>query len=90
MFRIGTSLGSVAFASLIADELKATEASGPLAPKPVHVPAKAKNCIFLTMTGGPSHIDTFDPKPKLKDLHLKEFTRSGETKSAMELSLIHI
>ena len=61
MFRIGTSLGSVAFASLIADELKAAEASGPLAPRPVHVPAKAKNCIFLTMTAG-LHIDTFDPK----------------------------
>lgn len=35
------------------------------------------------MEGGPSHIDTFDPKPKLKQLHLKEFTRSGEKQSAM-------
>lgn len=84
MFRIGTSLGSVAFASLLAGDTRATESVGPLAPKPVHIPAKAKNCIFLTMTGGPSHIDTFDPKPALKKLHLQEFTRSGETKSAME------
>ncbi|MEZ6111773.1 MAG: DUF1501 domain-containing protein [Pirellulaceae bacterium] len=36
------------------------------------------------MEGGPSHIDTFDPKPKLTELHLREFTRQGEMKSAME------
>ena len=35
------------------------------------------------MEGGPSHIDTFDPKPKLSELHLKEFDRAGETQSAM-------
>ncbi|MGE3780267.1 MAG: DUF1501 domain-containing protein [Pirellulaceae bacterium] len=58
--------------------------SHPLAPRPPHVAARAKNCIFLTMEGGPSHIDTFDPKPKLRDLHLQEFVRSGEMKSAME------
>jgi hypothetical protein len=40
--------------------------------------------IFLFMEGGPSHIDTFDPKPKLREMHLKEFTRGGEDKSAME------
>ena len=38
----------------------------PLAPKLGHHPAKAKNVIFLFMTGGVSHVDTFDPKPKLK------------------------
>jgi hypothetical protein len=36
------------------------------------------------MEGGPSHVDTFDPKPALEKLHLTEFTRSGEQKSAME------
>ena len=36
------------------------------------------------MEGGPSHIDTFDPKPRLADLHLQEFTREGKMKSAME------
>ena len=36
------------------------------------------------MEGGPSHIDTFDPKPKLEQLHLEEFVRSGRDKSAME------
>ena len=37
----------------------------PLAPKPTHFPAKAKNVIFLFMTGGVSHVDSFDPKPRL-------------------------
>lgn len=48
------------------------------------VPAKAKNCIFLMMEGGPSHIDCFDPKPMLEKFHLKEFVREGKMKSAME------
>ena len=82
---MGTSLGSIAFASLLAEDAKSDEKkTHPLAPKVGHVPAKAKNCIFLMMEGGPSHIDTFDPKPALDKLHLKEFTRSGEQKSAME------
>lgn len=47
-------------------QLAAADADGdPLAPKHPHFPAKAKNIIFLFMTGGVSHIDTFDPKPKL-------------------------
>jgi hypothetical protein len=37
----------------------------PLAPRLPHFPARAKNVIFLFMTGGVSHVDTFDPKPKL-------------------------
>ena len=35
------------------------------------------------MNGGVSHVDTFDPKAKLEELHLKEFNRSGEEQSAM-------
>jgi hypothetical protein len=49
----------------------------------VHHGAKAKRCIFLMMEGGPSHIDTFDPKPELTKRHLQAFTRSGEAESAM-------
>jgi len=40
----------------------------PLAARPPHVPALAKSVIFLFMQGGPSHIDTFDPKPLLARL----------------------
>ena len=42
-------------------------ASGSLAPKPPHFPAKAKRVIFLCMQGGPAHQDTFDYKPKLRE-----------------------
>ena len=34
--------------------------------------------ILLWLEGGPSHIDTFDPKPKLAELHLQKFERSGQ------------
>jgi hypothetical protein len=40
--------------------------SGPLSPRPVHFPAKAKSCIFLMMNGAPSQVDTFDHKPALE------------------------
>jgi hypothetical protein len=43
-----------------------TAAADPLASRPGHYPAKAKRVIFLFMTGGVSHVDTFDPKPRLK------------------------
>jgi len=82
LYSMGASLGSIALTGLNAKA--ASSPVGPLALKKPHLPPKAKNCIFLMMEGGPSHIDTFDPKPALKDLHLQKFTRSGEAKSAME------
>jgi len=39
-----------------------------------HFPAKAKSCIFLYMVGGPSHIDTFDPKPTLQKRNGEDYT----------------
>src|SRR5215471_503208 len=86
LYSLSASIGSVALTSLLAQDLRGATATapGPLAPKPGHFPAKAKACIFLMMEGGPSHIDTFDPKPKLAQLHLQEFMREGKTKSAME------
>ena len=39
--------------------------TNPLAPKPPHFPARAKHVIFLFLNGGPSQVDTFDPKPML-------------------------
>ncbi len=47
--------------SVAADEI----AKQPVGGKPLHFPVKAKHCIFLFMNGGPSQIDTFDPKPAL-------------------------
>ncbi len=84
LYGLGTSLGSIAFSALLAEQTRAEQKENPLAPRDGHFPAKAKNCIFLMMEGGPSHIDTFDPKPALEKVHLKEFVREGEQKSAME------
>src|SRR5438105_13740077 len=53
--------GALGLTSLLAE----TQSKNPLAPKPSHFPAKAKRVIFLFMHGGPSSIDTFDPKPRL-------------------------
>jgi hypothetical protein len=51
----------------LADLARASQAaSNPLAPKATHHPAKAKRIIFLFMRGGPSHMDTFDYKPRLQ------------------------
>ena len=55
----------------MADEARA--ADGVLHAKAPHHAAKANRCIFLLMEGGPSHIDTFDPKPKLEQLHMTRF-----------------
>ena len=44
----------------------------PLAPRAPQFPVKAKRVIFLFMNGGPSHVDTFDPKPQLTKYHGKE------------------
>ncbi len=86
LFGLGATLGTAAFNSLLASENASAAqepAAGPLAPKPAHVEAKAKRCIFLYMEGGPSHIDTFDPKSALAKLHMKEFERQDKFASAM-------
>jgi hypothetical protein len=72
LFGSGMGLGTIALNAIFATEARAASV---LAPKPVHHPAKAKNCIFLLMEGGPSHIDTFDPKPKLEQLHMTRFQK---------------
>lgn len=85
LYGLGLGLGSIALSSLLADDQALSSmGGGPLAPRAGHVASKAKNCIFLMMEGGPSHLDTFDPKPKLDELHLQAFVREGKEKSAME------
>ena len=70
LYGLGASMGSVAFSSLLAKEQ--APLPGPMVPKAPMIPAKAKNVIMLFMEGGPGHMDTFDPKPKLKELHKTE------------------
>jgi hypothetical protein len=65
--------GSLLMSGLVGDML-ASERTDPLAPKKPHYPAKAKSVIFLFMSGGVSHIDSFDPKPKLIADHGKQVT----------------
>ena len=61
--------GGLALASILHEEqARAATVSGPLGPKAPHLPAKAKSVIFLYMAGGPSHLETFDPKPLLNKL----------------------
>src|SRR6185436_19682477 len=74
LYRTSAGLGSLALSALLGRE---EARAGILSPKAPHHPAKAKACIFLMMDGGPSHIDTFDPKPKLNQLHMTEFVRQN-------------
>jgi hypothetical protein len=59
------------FAGLALADLMATDAlaASPLSEKRPHYSVKAKHCVFLFMNGGPSQVDTFDPKPALKKYH---------------------
>lgn len=65
--RSAVGFGSLALASLVGQPSPAIAAGGtdPLAARPPHFAARAKRIIFLFMKGGPSHLDTFDPKPLL-------------------------
>jgi len=70
--RFASGFGMLGLAGLLSQEsqveLNATPgtAANPLALKPPPFSARAKRVIFLFMSGGPSHIDTFDPKPRLQ------------------------
>jgi len=70
--KAGAGFGSLALTYLLGGKtLSADEAAAavnPLAPKKGHYAGKAKSVIFLFMEGGPSALDTFDPKPKLNEL----------------------
>lgn len=60
--------GSIALTSLLASDHAQAEGDNPLSAKPSHFAPKATSVIFLFMSGGPSQIETFDPKPLLNRL----------------------
>ena len=65
-----TGFGMLGLAGLFAEDvalcvLASGAPSDPMAVRPPMLAAKAKRIIFLFMSGGPSHVDTFDPKPRL-------------------------
>jgi hypothetical protein len=103
--RTGTGFGMLGLASMlnttgnVQAAGKGTAKAGsanPLAPRKPHFAPKAKHIIFLFMNGGPSHVDTFDPKPKLKEFEGKKgkggkympspFKFKKEGKSGLEVS----
>lgn len=69
-----SGLGYLMFARLSA---MAADRKSPLAPKPPHFKARAKSVIFLYMHGGPSHVDTFDFKPRLAEKDGKASSKPG-------------
>jgi hypothetical protein len=68
--QVANGFGLLALAGLEADA-RGASALNPLAVRPPHHPARAKRIIFLFMGGGPSQLDLFDPKPRLKTDHGK-------------------
>ncbi|NRB48464.1 MAG: DUF1501 domain-containing protein [Saprospiraceae bacterium] len=86
IYGLGAGIGAIALSSLLGCETSSGTDRiplNPLASKPPMIIPKAKSVIFITLEGGPSHIDTFDPKPALAKYHLSKFERKGEQFSAM-------
>ncbi len=71
--RSALGVGALAFAPLMGQ--RALAQTHPLAPRPTHFTPRAKRAIMIFMTGGVSHVDTFDPKPKLNADHGKELRK---------------
>src|SRR5687768_11996127 len=72
--RVACGFGSVAFAALMAeDQARSSQNSDSTGVRAPHFPPKVRNIIFLYMDGGPSQVDTFDPKPRLAQEHGKPF-----------------
>src|SRR5919198_692357 len=72
LLRCANGFGAVALTALLGDPaygVTPATASDPMVPRPPHHPARARSVIFLFMDGGPSQVDTFDPKPRLAKEH---------------------
>jgi hypothetical protein len=85
--RCANGFGAVALAALLADEARGSNRTSrdnraasldPLDPRLPHHRARVRNVVFLFMDGGPSQVDTFDPKPRLSREHGRSFGASIE------------
>src|SRR4051812_22394922 len=77
-------LGSSMFPALVSELLakgSVTTAENPLAPKAPHFPGTAKRVIMIYLSGGMSHVDSFDPKPLLAEYQKGGKTREGGGKA---------
>ena len=81
------ALGGVAI-----DDLQAGAARGPFSASSTHFPRKAKSCIFLFMQGGVSQMDSFEYKPRLRELHGKPLSRIPDISGELQgrLSFPHV
>ena len=83
--RAAQGIGAMALASLLPQKARAAEAVGGLSGLP-HFPPKAKRCIYLHLVGAPPQMETFDYKPKMKELFdkdLPESIRNGQRLTTM-------
>ncbi len=76
IMRAGGGIAGLALAGMLGLEKAFATPLNPLAPKPGHHIGTAKQVIFLFMEGGPSHLDTFDPKPLLNELDGQRLPKS--------------
>ena len=78
LWQLGGGFAGVALTDMLAGEALA---ASPSAEKLPHFAAKAKHCVFLFMNGGPSQVDTFDPKPELTKHHGQPYTGDAKVGS---------
>jgi hypothetical protein len=78
LLRSANGFGAAALAALLAEDGRAAPDPSPFAPKKPYFAPKATSVIFLYMDGGPSQVDTFDPKPLLEKYHGKPFPAKVE------------
>ena len=86
-------IGALGLAGLLRDDvLGATAGQNPLAPLRPHLPRKAKHCIFLFMQGGVSQMDSFEYKPRLRELHGKPIPETPNISGELQgrLSFPHV
>ena len=81
LHRFGMGFGALSLAGLLESHSPSAQAASlsPLSPKPPQFPGSAKRVIHIFAPGGPSHIDTWDPKPAIAQYADKEVTQIGGT-----------
>ena len=77
----GTGLGLSALAPLLGSPTLIGKPNNPMIARGPHFAPKAKRVIHLFMNGGPSHMDTFDPKPELNKWHGKILPEESQLKT---------
>ena len=90
--RASQGLGALALGSILQPRLLQAAATRAVqgAVNPLHFPAKARRVIWLSMAGGPSHLETFDPKPKLAAMHGQPMPESFTKGHRQQWTLVRV